>query len=165
MQFFAFNKKTVIDFCIKLSKIDDIAVWSALDIIFMYCFRNEEKINSIRDAIKILVTSVSLYESQIENFNSLYQWNDLIEILFKVPDEELAIKVSDQLITASQYGFNYSHLWDYMIPLLLKMMQKYGDILWPKFSAVIVEAEGNKLYWLQQLFKRKEDIVNKYTNI
>ena len=152
--------ETIIDFCIKLSKIDDIAVWSALDIIFMYCFRNEEKINSIRDAIKILVTSVSLYESQIENFNSLYQWNDLIEILFKVPDEELAIKVSDQLITASQYGFNYSHLWDYMIPLLLKMMQKYGDILWPKFSAVIVEAEGNKLYWLQQLFKRKEDIVN-----
>lgn len=83
----------------------------------------------------------------------------MAEKLLKERDEELAVALTNQLISASEYGLNYGDIWSYIRPLLLSLMSDYGDVIWPIFGEAIVRAEGMEKYWLQKLLEREMSFV------
>ena len=157
--------ETVAEFCLSLAELGDKASWPALNIIYMYCFGNEGSIEKIRNPLKILVTSVPLHKDQPEVETDIYHWHDMSEKLLKVRDEELAIALTSQLITACQYGFNHGDIWNYTKPLLTELMRDYGNVLWPLFGNAIIQAQGTELYWLKQLLDRENSFSNQMPSV
>lgn len=162
------NKLTpevVSDFCLKLSTLGDEAAWPALNIMFMYCFGDMGRIETIRNPVKSLIAAVPLHKRNSSAYTDLYSWSALVEALLKTHDEELAIAISRQLIASCQIGFNHNDLWTYIKPLLMKIVQQYGNVLWPIFGDAISRAKGTKLYWLQKLLDRENSVSSQAPSI
>jgi hypothetical protein len=141
------------------------ASWAALNVIYMYCFSNKDSINELRDQLKHLVTAVPLHKGQEQIATDTHHWYDMAEKLLKERDEELAVALTNQLISASEYGFDYGDIWSYTKPLLLSLMRDYGDVIWPIFGEAIVRAEGMNKYWLQQLLDRETSLVGNVPSV
>lgn len=159
------DPQTMAEFCLSLSELGSKASWSALNVIFMYCFSNKERIEAIRDPLKRLVTSVPLHEEQTKTATDTYHWHDLAENLLKVHDEDFAIALANQLIAASKFGLDHGDIWSYTKPLLIELMRDYSGVLWPIFGNAIVHAEGMENYWLQQLLDRENSFSNQMPSI
>lgn len=143
------------DFCLQLAELGEQASWSALNVIYMYCFSNKDNINEIRDQLKYLVTAVPLHKGQVNTATDIHHWYDMAEKLLKERDEDFAVALTNQLIAATKFGLNHSDIRFYTKPLMLNLMSNYGDVIWPIFGEAIVRAEGMDKYWLQQLLNRE----------
>jgi hypothetical protein len=155
----------IAEFCLSLSQLGDKASWSALSVIYMYCFRNKGSIELIRHPLKILVTRVPFHKELKGTSKDAYQWHDLAKKLLKVRDEELAIALTNQLICACQHGFDYGDIWHYTKPLLTDLMRDYGQAVWPIFGDAIVGAEGMERYWLQHLLESENSFSNQIPSV
>ncbi|NTU50058.1 MAG: hypothetical protein HGA87_04080 [Desulfobulbaceae bacterium] len=156
---------TMMEFCLSLAKLGDNASWTALNVIYMYCFGNKGSVGTLSDTLKQLVSSVPLHREHRGATTNTHHWHDLAEKLLKEPDEAFAIALTKQLIDACQHGLNHSDIWHYTKPLLLNLMREYGDKLWPVFGDAIVKAEGMELYWLQQLLDRENSFTNQLPSV
>lgn len=139
------------DFCLHLSELGDQASWVALNVIYMYCFGNKGCIEILRDQLKQLVLSVPLHKGQQQTATDLHEWQDIAKKLLNERDQELAVALVNQLITASKYSLDYGSLRSYVKPLILNLMKEYSEELWPIFGNAIVQSKGMEKYWLQQL--------------
>lgn len=148
----------MIDFCIQLAELGEKASWSALNVIYMYCFGNWENVASITEQLKYLVTIVPLHKGQRGTRTDLHYWHDMATKLLKINDQEFAISLTRQLIAASRNSLDHGDIWSYAKPLLINLMSEYGDALWPIFGEVITEAKGMEKYWLQKLLDRENGI-------
>ncbi|MEB6592184.1 hypothetical protein MXM82_24095 [Pseudomonas asiatica] len=146
------------DFCLKLSALGDEAAWPALNVMFMYCFGKMERVDTIRTCVKSLVLAVPLHKNHSAGYTDFHSWSALVEALLKARDQELAVAISRRLVTACRIGFNYNDLWSYIKPLLAKVVQQYGEFLWPTFGEAISKAKGKELYWLQKLLDRENSV-------
>ena len=131
----------------------------------MYCFSNKNSINELRDQLKHLVTAVPLHKGQENTATDIHHWHDMAEKLLKERDEELAVALTNQLISASEYGLNHGDIWSYTKPLMLTLMREYGDVIWPIFGEAIIRAKGMNKYWLQQLFDRETSLVGNVPSV
>lgn len=156
---------TIAEFCLLLAKLGDNASWTALNVIYMYCFCNNGSIEILRDPLKQLVSSVPLHREQQGTATDVYRWRDLAEKILKNPDEDFAIALTKQLVSACQHGLNHGDIWHYAKPLLLDLMREYDDTLWPIFGNAIVKAEGMERYWLQQLLDRENSFSNQLPSV
>ncbi|MCK5851179.1 MAG: hypothetical protein KAH23_09710, partial [Kiritimatiellae bacterium] len=159
------DPNTMVEFCLSLAELSDNASWTALNVIYMYCFGNKGSIEILRDPLKQLVSSVPLHREQRGTATDAYHWRDLAEKLLKEPDEDFAIALTEQLIAACQHGLNHGDIWHYTKPLLLDLMREYGGALWPIFGNAIVQAEGMERYWLQQLLDRENSFSNQLPSV
>jgi hypothetical protein len=159
------SPRVISDFCLELSALGDNAEWPALNVMFMYCFGNMDRVQEIRDTVKLLVLAVPLHKNQKGSYADLHGWCVLLEALFKTYDEEFAKAVSNQLIVSCRTGFNHSDLWHYIKPLLAKIVKQYSDLLWPVFGGVISRAKGKERYWLQQLLDRENSFSNQMPSV
>lgn len=157
--------KTIAKFCLSLAELGEKATWPALNVIYMYCHGNNGSIEIIREPLKTLVTAAPLPHDRNETATDVFQWHDMAKKLLRVRDEEFAIALVDQLISACQHGFNHSDIWHYTKPLLLELMRDYSDVVWPIFGESIVKARGTKLYWLQQLLDRENSFSNQVPSV
>ena len=155
----------MMEFCLSLAKLGDNASWTALNVIYMYCFGNKGSIRTLSDPLKQLVSSVPLHREQRGATTDTHHWRDLAEKLLKEPDEDFAIALTKQLIDACQHGLNHGDIWHYTKPLLLDLMREYGDKLWPIFGDAIIQAEGMERYWLQQLLDRENSFSNQLPSV
>ena len=146
------------DFCLQLAELGDQASWSALNVIYMYCFSNKDSIIKLREQLKQLVAAVPLHKGQEGTATDAHHWHDMAKKLLKERDEEFAVALTNQLIAASKHGLNHGDIWSYTKPLMLNIMSDYSDILWPIFGNAIVQAEGVERYWLQQLLERETNL-------
>lgn len=153
------------DFCLQLAKLGDQASWSALNVIYMYCFSKDGSIDKLRDQLKVLITAVPLHKGQQRTATDLHHWHHMAEKLLKVRDQELATALTDQLIVASRYGLNHGDIWSYTKPLMLNLMSDYGEELWPILGDAIVLAEGMERYWLKQLLDRETSLVTNVPSV
>ena len=156
---------TIAEFCLSLAEMSEDARWPALNIIYMYCFGKQENIDTLRNPLKQLVSIVPLHEERKGTAIDMHEWHDLAQKLLKVRDEEFAIVLTNQLISACKNGLNHSDIWHYTKPLLLDLMREYGNVLWPIFASAIVEAEGMTRYWLQQLLDRENNFENQQPSV
>lgn len=159
------DPKNMVEFCLSLAEFGDKASWSALNVIYMYCFGNKGSVEVLREPLKQLVSSVPLHKEQQKTATNAHHWHDLAEKLLKEPDQEFAIALTNQLIAACQQGLNHGDIWHYTKPLLFDLMREYGDVLWPIFGDAIVQAEGMERYWLQQLLDRENSFSNQMPSV
>lgn len=152
-------------FCLQLAELGEQASWSALNVIYMYCFSNKDSVNVLRDQLKYLVTAVPLHKGQENTATDTHHWHDMAKKLLKERDEEFAVALTNQLIAASKYGLNHGDIWSYTKPLMLSLMSDYGDVIWPIFGEAIVRAEGMDKYWLQQLLDRETSLVGNVPSV
>ncbi|WP_345847856.1 hypothetical protein [Shewanella algae] len=150
--------ETMMDFCLSLAEFSDDASWTALSVIYMYCFSKSESIKLLSNPLKKLVSSVPLHRESRGTTRDTYNWHDLAEKLLKEPDESFAIALTNQLIKACQHGLNHGDILHYIKPLLLDLMREYSNKLWPIFGTTISQAKGKELYWLQQLLDRENSL-------
>lgn len=156
---------TMVEFCLSLAELGDIASWSALNVIYMYCFGNKGSIEVLREPLKQLVSRIPLNKDQEKTATGIHHWHDLAKKLLKETDEEFAIALTKQLIDACQQGLNHGDIWHYTKPLLLDLMREYGDVLWPIFGNAIIQAKGLERYWLQQLLDRENSFSNQMPSV
>ena len=153
------------DFCLQLAELGDQASWSALNVIYMYCFSNKGWINELRDQLKLLITTVPLRKGQQGTATDLHHWHNMARELLKVRDQGLAVALTNQLIAATKYGLDHGDIGFYTKPLMLSLMNDYGEELWPILDEAIVQSEGVVLYWLQQLLARKTSSVRNVPSV
>lgn len=149
----------IIEFCLQLSSLGEQASWTALNIMYMYCFKNNSVIDAASDKIKMLITSVPLHECQDFISKDLYHWRDMSEKILKAKDVGFAISLTNQLISACKYGLNHGDIWSYTKPLMLNIMTDYSDSLWPIIGEAIIHSEGIERYWLRQLLMRETGLA------
>ena len=153
------------DFCLQLAALGDQASWSALNVIYMYCFSNKDSVNELRDQLKLLVTAVPLHKGQEGTATDAHHWHDMAEKLLKERDEEFAVALTNQLIASSKDGLNHGDIWSYTKPLMLSLMSDYGSAIWPIFGDAIVRAKGMDRYWLQQLLDRETGLAGNLPSV
>lgn len=159
------HSSVITDFCLDLTELDGPAKLSALNLISMYCFSNRDCINKISEKIKIIVLSVPLCKGQEGASFNLYSWHNMAEKVLKEKDNDFAVALTQQLIINCKDGFDYGAIWDYIKPLLLKLMVDYSDALWPIFGDAIMQSKGVERYWLKQLLDRETGSVGNIPSV
>lgn len=149
----------IANFCLQLSKLGEQASWTALNVIYMYCFSNASSIKELRCTLKQLIITVPL-NSKLSNIHiDIHHWHDLAKKLMNVDDTEFAVALTNKVIADSENGLDHGDIWSYIKPLILNIMNDYNDTLWPLFSEAIIRADGRKRYWLKQLLGRTNSLV------
>ena len=90
----------MVAFCVQLAGMGDQASWSALNVIYMYCFGRVGIVNELRDQLKPLITAVPLRKGQQATATDIHHWHDLSVKNLETKDQEFAIALTDQLIAA-----------------------------------------------------------------
>jgi pimeloyl-ACP methyl ester carboxylesterase len=155
----------IADFCLKLALLGEVEGWSALNVIYMYCFGNVGCIDELRELIKPLVTGVFLHKGGATAARNVHHWRGMAEKLLTVRDQEFAGELANQLVAASKRGLEHGDIWSETKPLLLKLMGDYSDTLWPIFGSAVVEADVMERYWLQQLLDRETSLANEMPSV
>jgi hypothetical protein len=145
------------EFCLTLSQINNMGTWTALSILNAYCFHNNENFIKTKNIIKIIIASVSFKSRKLTPID-IYQWHDFSEKLLFSEGKDFAKDICHLLINEAENGFDYGDLWQYLQPLLAKVIRQYND-LWKLFGDAITSSEGEKTYWLLQLIG-----TNNYSN-
>jgi hypothetical protein len=156
---------TIAEFCLNLSDLGNVAAWSALNVIFMYCHSNKAFVKEIIDPLKKLVLAVSLSKDQKGTYRDIYHWHGLAQNILKFPDQEFAIDIVNQIIASCSQEFEYGDIWDYIKPLLTDLMQEYEEVLWPILGDAILAARGMERYWLQQVIDRENSFSNQQPSV
>jgi hypothetical protein len=144
---------SIAGFCLRLSELNDIAAWTALNVMFMYCFDNEKNFEVTRQILKTLVTKVSLEKGIKADYSEMYNWQTITEKLLHSEDKGFALDICKQLLKATFNGFD-SNINSIKL-LLTDIMQMHGVDLWPLFGEAIVSAKGMQWFWLRHLFERE----------
>jgi hypothetical protein len=155
----------IANFCLRLSQLYDIAAWTALNVMFMYCFKNEKNFEATRQILKILVTRVSLGKGVRADHSDMYNWQEITKKLLRSEDKEFALAICKQLLKATVDGFDYNSLLDSIKPLLTDTMRGQGGELWPLFGEAIASANGTQRYWLQQLLERENSYLDQLPSV
>lgn len=155
----------IISFCLKLTEMGGKASWTALNVIYMYCFSKKGIINELSDQLKKLVTAVPLSKGQESTTSDVHHWQDMAKKLLEKHDEEFAVALTNQLIFASKYGFDHGDIWSYIKPFMLELMKDYSEVLWPIFGDAIIKSDGVERYWLQNLLDRETDFDKKKPSV
>jgi hypothetical protein len=153
------------EFCLELSALGDIKAWTALNLVFMYCFSNKKCVDQIGGSLKAMVTAVPLHKTQIVTFRDTFQWHEMSKSLLKTPDPGFAAALANQLIAACKHEIDYGGLADYIKPLLTDLMCDYGEALWPTFAEAIEEAEGMELHRIQNLLDKGHSFSNQQLSV
>lgn len=155
----------IANFCLQLSKLGEQASWTALNVIYMYCFSNADSIKELRCTLKQLIITVPL-NNKLNNIHvDIHHWHDLAEKIMNVNDPEFAVALSNKVINDSENGLNHGDIWSYIKPLILSLMNDYNHTLWPLFSEAIIQADLRKRYWLKQLLGRTNSLVSNTPSI
>ena len=152
-------------FCEAFAAIREACKWPALDILYMYCFGQKEMYKAVSGSLEKLLIEVSISTGGRNRATDLHKWKELATRFVGNDNPELAKSLVLQMITACDKGLDHSDLWNYIKPLLLELMQSFGELLWPRFGDAIVSAKGLKLYWLQQLLDRENSFSNKMPSV
>jgi hypothetical protein len=155
----------IASFCLRLSELNDIAAWTALNVMFMYCFENEKNFEATRQILKTLVTRVSLGKGVRADHSDMYNWQEITKKLLRSEDKEFALAICKQLLKATVDGFDYNSLLDSVKPLLTDIMRGQSGELWLLFGEAIASANSTQRYWLQHLLERENSYLDQLPSV
>jgi pimeloyl-ACP methyl ester carboxylesterase len=159
------DSSEITKFCLQLSALGEEASWTALNVIYMYCFNQKDHAVNLRDTLVELVLAVPLHKGLRLHVTDMHHWHDLAERLLKTNDTQFAIALTMQMIKATERDLDHSNIWNYIKPLLLQLMGDYAHVLWPLFGDAILKANGRQRYWLQQLLDRENSLVSNLPSV
>jgi hypothetical protein len=155
----------VCQFSRHLAAVSNKAAGVALDILFMYCYRDLERWEKCRHCFREIVVKLPLDSDKKRNYLNMHHWHDVIEKLLSSESEEFAKAISNNIIESYEDKLNFSDLWDYVQPLTRKIFHQYGREVLPLFSEAIKNATPIKEHRLIELlnsgdgFEKKEPSV------
>lgn len=155
----------ILNFCLNLTLLGAQASWVALNVMYMYSYRNDEFIDTARCEIKKLLTAVPLYADKNKVSMDLYHWHDMAKKLLKTRDVSFAVLLTNQLILACKDGLNHGDIRSYTKPLMLNLMKDYSDVLWPIVGEAIIRSEGRERYWLRQLLVKEASLASNVPSV
>jgi hypothetical protein len=130
----------LIKLCHKISKYSNAGKWTALSLIFMYCYNNQERFIYSIGYLKQIISESNLL---INNDNSYrldgHHWSVTVEkILDENTEKEFAIAISQQLIEfCGEEYFNYS-LESYLYKVLSILFERYFYVVWETIGNGII---------------------------
>jgi len=134
------SNKEVLMLCDKISQYGNSGKWTALSLLYMFCYNSEDKWKLNKDFFKKLICSRNMIidndgTGRIES----YHWSDsAIKILTKEQDNEFAITIAKQIIEfCSQMQLNYSFDAD-ISNTILHLFEKYFEVTWEYFGQGII---------------------------
>jgi len=130
----------VLRLCDKISQYGNSGKWTALSLIYMFCYNCEDKWKLNKGFFeKLIVSSNMTIENDGTGRMESYHWSDaVIKILDKDKDDDFAIAITKQIIEfCSQRHFNYS--FDiYISNTILHLIEKYFECTWEYFGQGII---------------------------
>lgn len=141
----------VCKFTLDLATVSDNAAWVALDILSMYCHSNRERWEQCRAVLADIVIKLPLDKNSGQNQLEIHLWHDVAEKLLISEGAEFAKVISKNIIVSCSDKLDYGDLWHYVRPLIRKIFQQYGRVVWPLFAEAIKNADSIKEHRLTQL--------------
>ncbi len=149
------SSEEVTGFCLKLAEIDEHSKWTALDILFMYCF-GEATFDECSGALKQIVLNVSLSKRNRSAHSDIYHWSETVT-KFILPNEyEFCKAVSNQIIRAAKDKIELDELLHSVKPVLAKIFALFGNQLWDEYGSALISAKGRELWELSHLLERED---------
>lgn len=142
-------------FCDDLSQINSDGSWAALDVLFMYCFSNNKFEENKKD-LKKLALKVPLNEKGRSKHSDIYHWKEIVEKFLDVTDIDFARSVCEQIVAAANEKLSFEDLHHSIKPVLIDMIKKFGDELWPYFGSAILKNKSHYSY-LTPLFDKEDN--------
>ncbi|WP_375738407.1 hypothetical protein [Pseudomonas boanensis] len=147
------------DFCSKLATFGTEGHWAAVNIIYMYCFGEKKNLEQLQATISSLLANLPIHKDTDTHNRDMHIWRDLIEKVISDSNSDLAEAVAKQIISDCKIGFDHGDIWNHIKPVLLRLMRKHHDRIWPLFGIAISTAKGKEKYWLMQLFERENGLT------
>jgi len=151
------------EFCLTLSKIDNIGVLTALEILNMYCFYDNDNFIKTKETIRTIITRIS-FKDKKSTSRDISSWYGFSIKLLSIEGKVFAEDICHFLIKEADNGFDHSNLWDYLQPLLTKIIIKF-NFLWRLFGDAIISSKGQKTYWLLQLIGKNHFNNEKHESV
>lgn len=130
----------VLQLCDRISQYGNSGKWTALSLLYMFCYNSDDKWRQNKDFFKKLIGSGNMTIDNDETGRmESYHWSDaVIKILAIDNDSEFAITITKQIIDfCSQMHFNYSFD-TYISNTILHLFEKYFDATWEYFGQGII---------------------------
>jgi hypothetical protein len=134
------TNEEVILLCTKISKYGNSGKWTALSLVYMFCYSNEERWNQNREFFKSIISSGNMtIGNDGTNKIESYHWSDSVnKILAKGNEKEFAITITKQIIEfCSQRHLNYSFD-TYLSSVIFVLIEEYFDTVWEYFGEGII---------------------------
>lgn len=156
----------VIQLCQKVSEYGNAGKRTALSLIFMYCYNNQERFKYSIGYLKELISKDNML---INNDNSYrldgHHWSGVVEkILDENTEKEFAIVISQQLVEfCGEKYFNYS-LESYLHKVHSILFERYFHVVWETFGNGIIGDYLNYFH-LKNMIGSKNGYMNKTKGI
>lgn len=153
-----FSSKEVSEFCSTLASVNEPSAWAALDVMFMYCFGSEQKFKENELVLQQLVLSVSLDKKVKTKTTDMYHWKEVIDKFLISSNFGFAKSVCLQILSTLDERTNFDYLHNYIKPVLVRVIELFGDRLWPIFGEIILAHKSH--YGRLTIFFGKEDSIS-----
>lgn len=137
-------------FCVGLAGCDEgggIAIWVSLDVLTMYCYREDEKWRDCVPYFEQLITQLDLGESVPRGALDLHHWVAVVEKLLPVLGEGFAAKVAGKIFSLLP-GMKGIPKGDHYLQAALNVLFQggYGNIVW-EFVSDILSRDDPLMEW------------------
>jgi hypothetical protein len=149
------SPETVIHFSDELTQFDHEGLLSALEILFLYTKNEAEKFEACKGEMrKILMTPGIICKFDRSSTMDEYYLSESLKIfLFNTyEDQELAIFVSNEIISACAINKSLYLLKHFFEPTIKELLLKYKDVIWPIFSKGLLSENFTLKYNIIHLF-------------
>ena len=134
------SPKDVISFCEDIISFGNEGIPPALEVIFMYTFKDDEKFELCQDEIqKILEMPDILFEFESTSNMDDHHFTELVSrLLDEERNDEFAINISKVIIRAFSSEKFIVGLISSLKPVLRILLSKYMDVTWPIFGDALL---------------------------
>ncbi|MHB8205948.1 hypothetical protein [Mucilaginibacter sp.] len=126
-------------FCQRIASFSIQGKWTAVALLFMHCYENDERWAVHKGLMRELITYENLLLGQAANTMDPFNWTTSVsKLLNGTGDDELAKVIAGQLTEFSD-DQNFSYSFDsYLFEVFRILFDQYFNVIWPLISAGII---------------------------
>jgi hypothetical protein len=143
------NSEDVLTFVKKVSDYGLDGKWTALSIIYMYCFSNNENWKHSKEFIKDLVLTNGILSFEKVNFRvDMYHWSDSVNKILKESSESLfAEEIIKEIIRFYDSTKHIYHTDPYITNVLIVLIENYFNDVWPHINKALLSMDEHYLLY------------------
>ncbi len=138
----------------RLMALGDDGKVAALDIIFMYGWREPDKAASVSAVARALILDGAVFTSAgVRNSSDVFHVKELIDgLLSASPDDELVRTLANSVVdaVAGDYDFGRDSL---LVPLLDRLLREHPAEAWPIIGAALAADEWPRTFHVRSLLR------------
>lgn len=145
------NANFVSQFSDRLVDLGREGAWAALDVLFMYAHGDADKWKGCRASFRriALVPNMLFMDGTKQKVDS-HAFGDVVEKLLKERDEELAARISEEIVEVARQEKSRYELDHVLKPIVDVLLSKYREVSWPVLAKGLLE-DGHTEFHLSNL--------------